>query len=253
MNGALTKLHDGPILTDAPVEAKYFGEDGSPLTGIFVRDSGPLQTKMIISGGDARFGWTYKKIEGAIYSPLVNDLNLYCCRSAFTWVEDGRPQDAERFSILRVCRKAKPFGSCLVPRNQSLDDLRALSAESGLMVALYDYPDHGFHQLFVALPGGFSDHFDLAAFEVEWQRHVEATPAEWLFSRGVLHALVETMAHQRLTDHFGDDFNQPRSQEELIVSGLLLGYPLETTAAVVIDPAHYGFGFTNDSSNPAKS
>src|SRR5947209_8086050 len=100
------KVIDGPVLQDVNADLAAPGVfrdgEGKPLSGIFARTDQGVETKVLLSHGHVRFGWTYPKLDLVFDSPLVNDRNLYCCVEKWGWADEAGPMDSDLFSVERV-------------------------------------------------------------------------------------------------------------------------------------------------------
>ena len=235
---------DGPLLRDVPADLVTAGavrdQDGRPLTGIFRRAAGDGELKAILSNGHARWVWEYPKIDLVFGSPLVNDVNLYCCREGWAWEGDAGPMTSDLFSVERVAAGLKPFGVCLLPVGEPfqpvIERCSAGIEEYGLAVQPRQFTETNQYEVTLSRREPFTELFDLSAFTEDWRRLLDASPR----SSRTEEQLDQAMgALRRRSVHdfmLGYDYKNPPSLAHMMIVGLLFGYPLETTAGVFFSP-----------------
>lgn len=238
-----TKVIDGPVLRDVPGHLATPGDfrdgDGKPLDGIFGRADDGMVSKVLVSHGHPRFDWRYPKLDLAFDSALVNDLNLYCCVEGWAWEEDSKPMTSDLFSIARVAAGLKPFGVCLLPPGQPHEPVieRYWPGAKKYMLAIQPaQTTKGQFELTFARPEPFAELFDLERFAHDWRRLIEASPRSRP-TEGELDQAMATLRRKQVREYIdGYDYKNPPSLAQMIIVGLLFGYPLGATAGLFFSP-----------------
>lgn len=211
--------------------------------------NGNRLTRLLIEGEVSdRGGWRYRRIKSEFDSPLVNDLNLALC-GGWNLVdpETGR-WVTDRLIAEQVLSGRKPLGEVFFhgPRDadrpewmpadwtrpQALEKARALEAEAarrGLLVRVSE-ADGVNGGVFVCLShrGTLGGLFDLDALARDYRGYLAHVP-EW--AEGVVAEL--TLARGVRLEEFAEG-GRPFLGKPLSVCGLLLGYPVWSTAALVL-------------------
>lgn len=238
------KVVEGPLLLNVPervAEAGNFRDsDDKPLTGIYRLREQEREKKLLLSNGFAFFGWQYPSLDLVFGSPLVNDLNLYCCADGLEWEESGRRMTSDEFSVSRVAAGLKPFGVCLLPPGERheaiLERYSAGIGKYSLAVQPTYYENVGQFEVTLSRRGPFGELFDLGKFSQDWRRLIEASPKTGPVE-GELDQAMDILHGKRVEDFgTGYDHKNPPSLAHMIVVGLLFGYPLGTTAGMFFSP-----------------
>jgi hypothetical protein len=99
------------------------------------------------------------------------------------------------------------------------------------------------------MKGKFSNHYNMSSIIDKYQQIIEGTikakptwadGLEWLLDEQYLEGVMRTLSEKEMWEYFNDcEWWNPESPEELIATGLLLGYPIESTGSLVIDSLVY--------------
>lgn len=94
----------------------------------------------------------------------------------------------------------------------------------------------------IAVSGTFGEHFDLEAFIKSYELLEEARYGEvrGYFMNQYVKSKIRALSNQKLSDYLaGYDFTNPKSDYDLIFSGLLFGHPIEATFARLVGSMVY--------------
>lgn len=197
--------------------------DSMPLHGIYHQVLPRTEQTIVFLQGKIIQRFIYPRIVRVFKSRMINDYNLHFT-GGWTWYSSAViEQDA---LVDRVIKGLKPAGFI-----RSIDYNRCLvlqqkAKQAGLLTKLHEIPDlKGMRELGMARGGTFSTNFDLDAIVADytsWGFNYQIKKIKNDFSSVPLSKLLS-----------GFDYGNVKSIQETMLTGLLLGYPLETTCAFI--------------------
>lgn len=212
---------------------KWIDRDGNKVHGIYHRMLQKSEHTIVYTNGIMQRRYVYPRILRSFYSPLVNDYNLNFVGGWGGWFESAKAEAIEL--INRVINGLKPAGFGAGTRDL-LAHLEKLAKQSGLAtnLTLNDFqPSWGeLWHLGAARKDKFGEAFDLPAVERDYAR--------W----GIYYPITERFSKIKFSDLLVDytkvgkpDIDYASENKPFYLSmltGLLLGYPLETTASFIL-------------------
>ena len=212
MEEGLIKVSDDPII-DLPNKGPYRDEDNNALHGIYIRNQDDTQEKLFINNGDLVRKYKYPNIRTEFKSEMVNDFNLHFC-GEWTWPD----VDYEYGLIDRVRRKKKPMGLYICDTRGELNKLKHTIRYLNLNITKKD-KELGFCQ-----KGKLKDLFDLDSLQKDYSVYLGYKAID--FKKIADKTLDECIA--------SFDYDNPKDDEELIITGLVFGYPIESTVSIIL-------------------
>jgi hypothetical protein len=228
--------------------------------------NGNRRTVVVIDGVPQRTrDYRYRRITPAFASPLVNDVNLALCggfsvfekapgkklngKTFVKQVLDGTNKNVEGEMIVKqVFDEHKPLGNVYLlgddsswwdtTPTQARDRAAALASEAerlGLAVRVEESEENGYYSAPGAIKvditlshrGTLGDLFDLDALAEDWRSYLAGHPDEAARTTELLNALRDMCLEQFMDVDF--------DAEPTPVLGLVLGYPVWSSAALVLD------------------
>ena len=200
------------------------------LHGVIHQDfkNGYRHTK-IYNHGYLMSKYRYPIIDQKFYSKLINYDNLHLCGG---WSFDGLK--SENQCILRVLNHLKPMGEEIYWNHDKEKIL-------GIREKINKTPENEFAckvrkvadstSIIIASNKKFSELFDMESLTHDYLQYFWGLPGN--FIHAVRGQLCE-MSCEKVSEYLDYDFANPKSSFNLIATGLILGYPIETTASLVI-------------------
>jgi hypothetical protein len=183
--------------------------------------------KVLINRGFPLYKCTYLKFTQQFKSDMHSDYNFLFC-GGFGVFENFRIMD--EYILNQVIYRAKSMGfvKCYTPENVKhiVDEARS----HGLAVKITDECTNERNKWDVGfcVSGKFSELFDLDALAADYCEYLKISGDTMNFD------FIEELRNIQLEDFLGFDYAACRkSDEEIIITGLILGYPIETTAAIL--------------------
>lgn len=211
MEKELIKVSNDPII-DLPHKGQYRDEDNNALHGIYIRNLDKTQEKLFINNGSLMRKYVYTNIKAEFRSGLVNDFNLHFC-GEWSWPDI----DYEYGLVDRVRRKKKPMGLFICDSRGELNKLKHTIRYLNLNITKKD-KDLGFCQ-----KGKLKDLFDLDSLQKDY--------LNYLGYKAIDFKKIEDKTLDECITSF--DYNNPEDDEELIITGLVFGYPIESTVSII--------------------
>jgi hypothetical protein len=206
--------------------------------------NGWRQTK-IYNNGHLMVGYRYPIITRQFYSNLINYDNLHLCGG---WFLTGTKIDDE--CVLRVLNHTKPMGieTYLITEKEKINNIIAviknvLKYEKNAFIykeAKRDLKGHAcWHDVKIAINKSFVELFDLQALVHDYLEYfckaelLSRREFPWEFLPQVERHILG-FRNQRISAYLEFDYANPKTALDLITTGLVLGYPIETTASLII-------------------
>ncbi len=171
--------------------------------------------------------YIYPRIETHFQSPMVNDYNLHLVGG---WSFPGVKTEE---CLTRVLEGKKPAGFFGSFNKEQFEQGVALldKVPDGFAVSPVDHSGPAPH-IGVSITKTFEEAFNLESLCVDYTAYAAATNND-----GELEDILElfnVLKHQRVSDFLaGFDYANPDTLEKLIITGLILGYPIETTVSIL--------------------
>lgn len=198
----------GKITWSGGTRGKWVDAAGKPVHGIHHETGQRVQHKMVFNDGYVLIEYTYPVVKRSFKSPMLNDYNLH-------FINPGWKGTDGKALVNRVAKGLKPAGITWGELAELLE-LEDMAKNAGLMTFLRQHHPQSLYELGFTCKGTFGTTFDLQSLVDDYAR-------AGLDARHLL-ALVPVRLLTALRDW--DDTDPP-------LTGLLLGYPIETTWAVM--------------------
>ena len=178
--------------------------------------------KLYLGNGVEHLHYIYPDITRVFYSPMLQDENLYFCGGFFIY-----PQDLHRQMLLeRVIQKSKPMAFIVCSKIEEMHQFQEKALAYDL--ATYQVPrTDEKYELGFSNRGQMTDLFDIDALIQDYRTYLE--PEIELWYDDII--AVKTM---RLEEFLTFNYANPLIYLDYILVGLILGYPIETTAAIML-------------------
>ncbi len=228
----LTKLSDDKQPAESPYQPTHKDESGKPLHGIFKKDFKKTEHKMYINNGHLMITYKYPKVKREFSSPMLNDENMHL---AGGWNFESKSDD--KTLLNRVINKKKPSGFIVEEDISKIKEVQEKANKAGLETKINEEKrnDQTYYELGFTQKGTFGDHFDIDAlvkdYEKYWNPHNKdfVLPMDDFINTDQLKGLKDKKLSSFLSFDYG---KTDKSSEDNIITGLLLGYPIETTVAI---------------------
>jgi len=233
MKKELSKISDVNQIQSSSNPGAYKDNNGLILHGIYLRTNKHTVDKLYIHNGNLLRKYKYPRINELFSSPLVNDYNLNLC-GGWTWqgVE-------ERETIIRVIKGYKPMGffstwsidgynEMLTYRNEieDLDDFDLVTLPEREIPGT----DVKCHEIGISTTKLFKDCFDLKALKNDYMEYAKACEVN---SEGITE-FIDSIENQKVSHYLsGFDYGNPNSDIEVLLTGLILGYSINTTVSIM--------------------
>jgi hypothetical protein len=179
--------------------------------------------------------YRYPTIDREFNSALLNYDNLHLCGG---WHFEDKSD--ETLAVLRVLDGLKPMGikSYWEDRTEGMHELEAVVKNSPKNVKyLLRKEDravvgHGVFDLIVASNELFSKLFNIGALIWDYGEFFKDKLSDQLLHAILIH--IESFKDKKVSDFLKYDYGNPDSSLDLITTGLILGYPIETTASLIL-------------------
>lgn len=220
----LMKISDD-VGIDLPHKGSYRHTNKTVLHGIYIRNHSNTQDKLYINNGHLMRKYTYPIIQRKFHSPMVNDYNLHLC-GGWAWPSVERIE-----TIHRVISKLKPMGSYTIwdkdedIKNQTMK----IVLDSGL--------PHNFKKrekyfdIDICQSGILDELFDMDSLCEDYISY--GMLSKWKPKNGEIESIIESLRRKTLSDFLNVDYVNPSNLAETISTGLILGYPIESTVSIV--------------------
>ena len=203
---------------------RVFEGDGSGI--VFVRADTAKTSKVTVKPETSRHifrTYIFPNVPKAYHSPYISWANLNCCGG---WMFD------ESYLLTAVQKKRKLCAGITMPDESALKTyLESLNSEYPYFCPPPTHNgSHTFYYIDVTRKGCIADYIDIEAVRQTYS----ALGLDFLDFNIIGDYAAGQMLHL-LDGTASFDYANPESDEQFVVTGLLLGYPLESTAALILE------------------
>lgn len=203
----------------------YLDENARPLTGIVARET-KLTVKMTICHhGHHCNTYRFGKYPFAPKHPMVNWKNLTMCGGYCLIGENGQRTDRSEDIAEAVFKGTKPVGDLYYAKEAEAQAMTLMASEAGLEVCNYQRVSETYtaYKMLIGVHQPIGELFDLDAIAAYYKAMVP-----WSFDsiRKQFHKIRLITPVKALREY---DFFNPSSVAESVTTGMLLGYPFEST------------------------
>lgn len=228
MKKPLIKVSDDVLQGNLSRKGKYFDENNVPLHGIYIRKHKNIEERLFINTGILVRIYKYPIIDRTFQSPLVNDHNL---NLGGGW---GWPGKKESECLTRVMSGKKPIGFYHFKDDESITEY----CDSGFPYVILKDTDPGVitNEIGLSIKVTFSESFDMDALINDYDQYLKSLIKKYNFNKNTAEKIIKKFDYIRnkdvssfLTFDYGNPCKLP---EDHCLTGLILGYPIETTVSL---------------------
>jgi hypothetical protein len=226
---------DGWVTNDTKDQGKYQNEQGYGFTGFFRRDYKQTSDMVVMYHGYSNLRYKYPKImDNPFHSPMIRWHNLFFCGGypPITFA-NGELVDTNNHLLDAVRTGQKPIGFWLL-KSDELEETICKAKQADLIWKITSIDYHHFkYKIGIANKGKVKDHFDLNKLLESYR----------LFSERLGFDLLNKEEEEIILNHNdldlsyfinGYDYGSPcKKRYDHVLTGLLLGYPIESTVALI--------------------
>jgi len=225
-------------------QERYFDQNENPLQGII---SHPMSMDVCTGNGlkfhiDTVFTgffndghnlktYAYRKHDIPFKSPMVRWENLNFCNGWSMNGPDGKSLSTDKKLIKAVINGLKPIGFGMF-EDREVDKIVKMIEAAGLPYEVNPHqymPNHSF--IGVSQKGKIGELFDMDKFIESWKMHLDEENME------INYDFFNNLKDEKFEDFLkGWNYARPNSDTEFALTGLLLGYPIESTVSLL---THY--------------
>lgn len=207
--------------------------------GIYLRNYKKTIEKLIINNGYLMTKYKYPIIETHFHSPLLNDYNLHLCGG---W-QFGNIRDEEIIS--RVINGLKPMGFYVESedKTEKFQSQLELARNSKLPYVMnrlddeYEYKGKIHYstryEIGISCNGTFNEKFNIDDLIHDYKLYSEKC-YKYSDYNGYIKYIVdflESLRDKEIKEFLNFDYPNPKTDLDLILDGLILGFPVETTVS----------------------
>lgn len=204
----------------------YLDDKGLPLTGIVARETKNKVEVTICDHGTHCKTYTYDKSALAPIHPMVSWKNLTMCGGFRLVDEKGQLTDRVEAIADAVFKGSKPVGDLTYLNEQDVRAMTDAASKAGLEVFNYQRVSTTLtvHKMLIGIQAPICDVFDLKAIAA-YYKSVAPRVHDQICNR--FNQIYQQTPVDVLSQY---DFFNPRSASDRVTTGMLLGYPFESTA-----------------------
>jgi hypothetical protein len=218
-----------PILEESipnlPYKGRYRTLSNASLNGIYQRNCGKFNERLFIGNGHCHHTYRYPIILKTFHSPLINDYNLNFCNGWFMPRSKNR-EDLDTEFLFRVIDRKKPIAFISGDKHK-IDRMQGMAEEFDCLTSISQRSTYW--EIGVSRPETFRQLFDLDALKSDYQKYaqkLEITNPEWK-------TFYSKIQDKTLADFLTFDYMGSKKNSDVIITGLILGYPIYSTASVM--------------------
>ena len=224
---------EGWATTKESYKGRYRSDHGFGLSGFYRRDYKENHEMVVLSNGHSLCRYKYPRgVNIPFHSPMVNWMNLTFCGGYGVLLEDGEYAGSNKRLFEAVANGLKPIGFINVNFNK-FEEIIEEVMQSGFRYEISKVWT-GNYEIGLANQGKVKDYFDLDKLINSYR----------LYSNRIGHNLLTPRDEENLLKInelelaiFLKDFDYASSQKknwEHVLTGLLLGFPIESTVALLV-------------------
>lgn len=211
---------------DWPHKGPYRDDGRQVMHGVYEVKQKRIVKKYFINNGYKMAMYKYPDIKRSFSSPMVNDYNLHLC-GGWSWRDVNERQEI----VDRVIAGLKPTGFTYAfeKDREWLEQQESMAQQAGCSTCAYE--TH-LLRLGVAYPHQCCEIFDLDALKTDYMKYAGILGGGYRFDD--VEEALDVLCSYNFTNFF-EEFavGDPTSNSEAIVTGLLLGYPIESTVSII--------------------
>lgn len=227
----LTPIESWTNSTDL-YRGKYRNEQGQGLSGWYRRDYKKNSEMLVINNGNVLCRYKYPKIACSLDTLMLSWQNLYFCGGYYVQAEDGTRLGNDDLLIDAVISGHKPIGFIIVKKTE-IDKYIKKAAENNLKYSINPHFWEGHCEIGLANRGRIEDYFNIDNLIEVYDLYSKALGYELISQKDK--EWLNKIFKVRLSDFIcGFEYAKSNKSDcEHILTGLLLGYPIESTVALI--------------------
>jgi len=216
-------IETGPVFKQG---RHYIDANENLLHGIYHADQETTAHTIVFIQGVLVADYAYPRIDSMFSSPMINDFNLHFV-GRWRWPFENEGEAL----VKRIAGREKPAGLIALPKEHGPALLQA-ARDAGLAVVFQDDDARGVQYLGFSIWERFKDVFDLGSIVADYAAYEQATR----FLPDNLESTIESMLFRIENDTIMSRVERylsmnPEDVVNIITSGLVFGYPIQTTVA----------------------
>lgn len=222
VNGWVVETNDYP--------GKYINERGKGLTGFYRMDYKKTCDMLVLNNGYKACKYKYPRVAITFKHSMVSWYNLAFCNGYHLTKRNGKTVD-DIDIIKAVVKGTKPIGFAILKKAE-LDAIVDRVKQSGLpfVVLPHHWPDYV--ELGVSNRGTIGQNFDLENLIQSYRVLSNAFQPGYSMLSEQEELVLRGLADRELSSFLvGYDYANPRNGLDLAITGLILGYAVESTFA----------------------
>lgn len=220
----LTKISNDNPPSNRPYKGRYREENGDVMHGVYIREHKKTIDKLFINNGNLMRKYKYPRIEERHFSsPLLNDYNLHLCGGwSFNGIEDNQ-------TIQRVINGKKPMGFYDTFSSEKFEYWKEYVKDTGLPYILSPKEKNNrIDEIGISIKGTFGNIFNLPDLIHDYQLYAMACGFSDDFVEHI-REFITSIKDVEIKNYLSFDYVNQTTDEGTIITGLILGYPIETT------------------------
>ena len=227
------------IRPNPPKRGRSKDAQGRPRNGIYLQSFKRFEVKRYIRNGVVLASYRFPRFGKSFQSPLVNDYNQHLAGGwHWRYREDGSLRGKNEFNnetiLERLIAGRKPMGGL-----HFWDDIREKKEKCLQQLANADLSftstsEEGDEYLTVSRRGKLGDLFNFDHLIQDYTELENGSGCKVLGPIASLERFLATTAGKDLESFLTFDYLHPASAFDFIITGLILGYPVENTYALLL-------------------
>ncbi|MCG7380050.1 hypothetical protein MH215_23940 [Paenibacillus sp. ACRSA] len=225
---------EGWVSNSSEIQGKYRNEQGIGLSGFYRRDYNDTSDMVVMGNDHSMLRYKYPKASNIpFHSSLVRWHNLFFCGGYSIRFSNGEQTDTYDRLFDAVRTGLKPTGFWPLTSEELEATLQKLKQTDLIWkVTINDHP-YFQYEIGVAIKGKMKDHFDMNKLTASYQ----------LFSKKLGYDLLSKKDEDIILSYEdvdlawlleGFDYGDPgKKNHARVLTGLILGYPIESTVALL--------------------
>lgn len=223
---------DGWTIPKKKYYGRYCDDSGNTLNGLYRRDYKENSVMLAINNGNLVRRYKYPKIEIPFKSKMVRWENLHFCGGLGIPKPDGTNAGANDELLQAVIDGLKPVGFIITDKPEIYIN-KAMKSQCKYTINNVAWLQN-YKEVAIANGGKLKDNFDLNSL-IESYRSMSREVGWNLLTKEDESRLL-SKGNCDLSDFLVDwDYANPKSNYDLALTGLLLGFPIESTVAIMIE------------------
>lgn len=203
---------------------RYKDKEGYSLHGVFKRDYIKTKDVLFINNGVLMKKYKFPKIKARFNSPMLNFFNLHMCGGWF-WPNVNVKKEILR----RVIKGLKPMGK-IVDKTEEIKKVSDKAEKAGLKYRITSHFWEGHNSIRFCKDGKFEKLFDVEALLSDYSEYYFAIFKK---TEGEYKTFTSKIANRKLSDFLDFNIGTPDKYSDVIITGLILGYPIWSTVSVL--------------------